>query len=427
MKAKMFLCAMVFVSLAGLAWARQEPSPRILAPDAVLRSKPFTIRVEGLKAATVYTLRGEYASRSGTIWRSEMRFAADAKGIIDLDTMAPISGSYTGVDPLGVFWSMENSRERSTDGLTFDNDDYSVLNIIVRDGDKQVAQHYTMLRDREIGVSTVELRGSVTGTYLSPTVQSRKPGVIVLGGSEGGTPRGYAALVASHGFPTLSLGYFGMDGLPNDLERIPVETIDRGVEWLARQPGVDPKRIVVLGMSKGAELALLAAARNLRIHGVIAVAPSSVVFEGISNGQRSLSSWTAVSNDVPFAPYVRSDEYTKSRRLIDLYDPTFDKAPPASVIEVEKIAGPILLISGKSDMLWPSARMADQMAKRLREKGFKYEVTNWQRDDVGHHVARVPLGPTADSVRLGGSARSIAIAQVDAWGQMISFLNKLAR
>jgi len=225
----------------------------------------------------------------------------------------------------------------------------------------------------------------------------------------------------------LALGYFGTENLPKDLERIPIETVDRAVEWLAKQQGVDSSRIVVLGRSKGAELALVAAANGPRIKGVIAIAPSSVIWEGISQSKESLSSWTVGGKDIPFAPYVKSEEYIKSRRLIDLYDPSFDKAPVESHIAVERIAGPILLIAGKNDLLWPSSRMADAIATRLAAKNFKYKVLNRQWDNVGHHVGSVPNRPTADSVRLGGTPQSISKAQFEAWREIIVFLNSLKR
>jgi len=160
---------------------------------------------------------------------------------------------------------------------------------------------------------------------------------------------------------------------------------------------------------------------------VIAIAPSSIVYVGIGSSKTAVSSWTFDGADLPFAPYVHNEAYAKSRRLIDLYDPTFDAAPPASRIAGERIAGPILLISGRADALWPSSRMADEIAQRLKNSGFKYEVTNLQFDDVGHHAGGIPLRPTADSVRLGGSARSISHAQIEAWRAIVSFLSKLSR
>ena len=417
---------LVYLPIA-IAISGQSAGPQIASPDALLRDQPVAITVTGLKPESSYTLRAEFASRAGTIWRSEAEFRADSKGEIDISKMAPLSGSYTGVDPTGLIWSLQNSKEKSPDGLTFDSDDQSVLNVMVREGDKTIAQKYIILRNRDIGVSTTEVRGEVTGTFFSSKLSGRVPAIISLGGSEGGFDRSYAALLASHGFPVLALGYFGTENLPKDLERIPIETVDRAVEWLAKQQGVDSSRIVVLGRSKGAELALVAAANGPRIKGVIAIAPSSVIWEGISQSKESLSSWTVGGKDIPFAPYVKSEEYIKSRRLIDLYDPSFDKAPVESHIAVERIAGPILLIAGKNDLLWPSSRMADAIATRLAAKNFKYKVLNRQWDNVGHHVGSVPNRPTADSVRLGGTPQSISKAQFEAWREIIVFLNSLKR
>jgi dienelactone hydrolase len=392
-----------------------------------LRDQQIEFSIVGLKPDSSYLLRAEFASRAGTIWRSETEFRTDGKGEIHTTKMAPVSGSYSDVDPAGIVWSMQNSKEKSNDGLTFDNDDYSVVNLMIRESEKTVAQKYIILRNRDIGVSTTEIRREIIGTFLSPKVSGRMPGVIFLGGSEGGVSRPNAALLASHGFPTLALGYFGMETLPKDLERIPVETVDRAVEWITKQPGVDPNRIVVMGGSKGAEFALVAASFNPKIKGVIAYAPSSVVWEAISQSKESNSSWTMGGKDVAFAPYVTSEEYKKSRRLIDLYDPSFAKAPVESQIAVEKINGPILLLSGKNDLLWPSATMADAIEARLAKHNFKYKVFNRQWENVGHHVAGVPNRPTADSVPLGGTAQTIAKAQFEAWREIIAFLTSLKR
>ncbi len=426
-KTLLLLFAAIFCSAIVTA---QSPTPRLMAPETVRHDEPFTVVLTGLTPNTSYTLRTEMYSQAGTIWRSESTFRSDVSGSVDLSKDAPVSGSYAGVDPIGPLWSMQNTKEKSDNASQFANFDQTPVVFQIREGDKVLAQRLVTLRNRAIGVLTVELRGEVTGTYLSPInirKGQRMPGVIVLPGSEGGVPRPNAALVASHGYPTLALAYFGFDKLPAELERIPVETVSRAVEWLAAQPGVDPNRIVLQGGSKGAELALLAGSLNKSIAGVIAISPSSVVYEGIGNSKTPVSSWTYKGGDIPFAPYVSNETYKKSRRLIDLYDPTFDAAPSTSQIAVENIAGPVLLISGKVDMLWPSARMANEIVTRLKRKTFPYKITNLQFDDVGHHAAGIPLRPTVDSVRLGGTARSIAHAQVDAWRAIAAFLSELRR
>ena len=47
------------------------------------------------------------------------------------------------------------------------------------------------------------------------------PGVLVLGGSEGGAPNDLAGLLAAEGFTCLALGYFAVPGRPRRLVEIP--------------------------------------------------------------------------------------------------------------------------------------------------------------------------------------------------------------
>ena len=406
------------------AVGQQVPSgARISAPTSVLHDEPVAVSVSGLNPGAPYSLRAEFVSRAGTVWRAEAQFRANEKGAIELESMAPVSGSYAGVDPIGLFWSMENTKERQTDSSLFENDDQSVVTITAREAEKIVAQHLLVLRKRQIGISSTEIRGDITGALFAPYKRERVPGVIVLGGSEGGIPRDRAALIASHGFAALALAYFATDDLPKELDRLPLEAVDRAVEWLRKQPIVDPNRIAIVGVSKGAELALLSASRNSRIRAVVVIAPSSVVFQSLNRAQTSTSSWTSGGTDVPFAPFVKSEAFDKSRRFVDLYTASLQAAPPQARIPVERISGPILLLSGKDDALWPSAKMADEIASRLAQNRFRHAVVNRSFDDVGHHVATLPMRPTADSVRLGGKPQALAKTHIQAWREIVSFLN----
>jgi len=173
----------------------------------------------------------------------------------------------------------------------------------------------------------------------------------------------------------------------------------------------------------GAELALLAASRNPSIRAVVAIAPSSVVYQSITGGKQVSSSWTAGGKELPYAPYVTSEEFKKSKRLIDLYVPTLAAAPDAAAIPVETINGPILLLAGKDDALWPSATMAAQIEARAKRMRFRYPIINQPADAAGHAVARLPNRPTADTVRLGGTAEGNAAAQRASWRAIVEFLD----
>ena len=58
--------------------------------------------------------------------------------------------------------------------------------------------------------------------------------------------------------------------------------------------------------------------------------------------------------------------------MYDLYLPLVKNPNPDAVIQVEKITGPILLISSKMDNMWPSEPAAEQIMKRLEDYDFPY-------------------------------------------------------
>ena len=88
-----------------MAIGQQVPSgPRIVAPTAALHDDSVAVSISGLNAGMLYSLRAEFVSGAGTVWRAEAQFRADEKGSIDLASMAPISGTYAGADALGLFW-----------------------------------------------------------------------------------------------------------------------------------------------------------------------------------------------------------------------------------------------------------------------------------------------------------------------------------
>jgi hypothetical protein len=60
--------------------------------------------------------------------------------------------------------------------------------------------------------------------------------------------------------------------------------------------------------------------------------------------------------------------------------------PEECMIKVEKINGPVLLISGAQDMVWPAAKMSLRIEERLRKNGFKHEFNNVIFKDGGHDL-----------------------------------------
>jgi pimeloyl-ACP methyl ester carboxylesterase len=239
-------------------------------------------------------------------------------------------------------------------------------------------------------VKVHELReDGLIGRLYEPATVSRHPAVLVLGGSEGGIPLRYAPLLASRGYVALALAYYYIDPLPKALSEIPLEYVDRGMSWLKHHRSVDPDRVGLIGISKGAELSLLLAAMHPRwFQAIVAISPSSVVWEAVIRNvtpdpsafvTRNRSSWSYGGQPLPFLHRILTSE-TRSQMekegaadAIEVYSPALDDALTLerARIRVEEIKAPVLLIASKADRVWPSARMAVQVQRDHQNPGVR--------------------------------------------------------
>lgn len=261
--------------------------------------------------------------------------------------------------------------------------------------------------------------------FIRPQGAGPFPAILILGGSEGGSRsvRSLAAPFAAQGYAVLALSYFRAEGLPAHLDQIPIETFDRGLAWLAAQPSVDARRIGIFGISKGAEAALLVASRHAEIRAVAAGSPSHVVWQGLSQDFARRSSWSAGGTPLAFLPYETSRGFTSIFKLYEDALPNLAQNAGAA-IPVERINGPILLISGRADALWPSTAMAEAMVTRLRARNFRHRVNHVSYPDAGHMAPAPPaIGPTRAELlpMLGGTVDGNDRARALAWPVTICF------
>jgi len=222
--------------------------------------------------------------------------------------------------------------------------------------------------------------------FFPQTGEDKNVAIILIGGSEGGLPNYYKIERFNKlGYPCLVVGYFGTKSTPDRLEMIPLDYFEEVINTFKSKPEVRGKKIVVYGGSKGGELALLLGSKFKQIQGVIAGVPSSVVFQGI--GGRRVSSWSYKGEQIPFVPYAPFD-YSKivNSQYVELYRRSLEQtdAVKKALINVENINGPILLITGKEDKMWPSSQMADMIIKRLDEKKFPFWYKHFAYQNAGH-------------------------------------------
>jgi dienelactone hydrolase len=409
-----------------------------VTPKTSLSDAALTVVVEN--AAPGSQVRVELTTTLfGNAFASHAFYRARADGTVGLNQDAPLSGSYGGVDAMGLFWSVEAAG--AFNDVPFDALAPQRVTFTATSGAATVSE--TIMRlPIALDVSRVEVRSDgLCGTAFLPAGSHRLPGLVVLGGSEGGIPIEMAALLASHGFATFALGYFNVGPLPKALANVPLEYVDRSVAWLKDHGNADPSRIGIIGGSKGAELALLSASKFANIRAAVAMKPSSVVFGGLFfDGPVTPSSWSYggaplpyVNGAVPAAVKAQIAADSAANRPV-AYSPQYlaniRNATNADVatIAVERINGPIMLVSGDDDQLWPSSYMAGVILQRLRTAKHPYADQWLHYVQAGHGIGSAfqpAMRSTGNQyLALGGTPAANAAASADAWPRIVSFLQK---
>ncbi|GCE23313.1 hypothetical protein KDK_71130 [Dictyobacter kobayashii] len=230
--------------------------------------------------------------------------------------------------------------------------------------------------------------------------------------------------------------------MPARLQEIPLEYFKKAINWLRTQPEVQPKKIAIIGLSKGAEAALLVAATYPEINAVIAYAPSALIHQGLgatNEDPRERSSWTYRGQQLPFLPYHPSAafvEYIQHQRQAQA-PVAFRRAYMESLqnqiyleqarIPVEKIRGPILIISGQEDLMWPSTLFGDMIEERLNNHYHPYPHQHISYADAGHKIGYPYLPTTIAHARgnaYGGTPEGNAYATEHAWQALLTFLKQ---
>lgn len=246
----------------------------------------------------------------------------------------------------------------------------------------------------------------VHGTMFSPPSEATRGAAVVIGGSSGGEPMHFAEALAEEGIAALSLAYFGHPGLPPQLSAIPLEYFRDATRTLGRSIHSANVPVVMVGISRGTEAALLSAVYfSEHIRGVVASLPSNLA---ICSWPPGGPAWVVNGSAIPYAS--RFGPYS---------------ADPRAQIPVERIRGPILLVSAGADQVWPSAAMARAIANRLESRGhaWGHKVLEYPEAShvVGQLVPELPPGILPPNLVDQPPDRA---ARADAWPKVVDFIRR---
>lgn len=423
--------------------------PRIdIVPDKALVDEQVTVRFSGLERNQAITLRARMRDGLERRWEAHATFKTDDHGVIDVSSQAPLSGSYDGVDPMGLFWSMTlNDAEKEPSRFARQGLTPLEVSFLAEVDGRRVASASLKRLHVAPGVTRTPVReNGLVGTFFEPPASAPRPGVIVMGGSGGGLNEDSAALLASHGYAAMALAYFNCEHLPANLYNIPLEYFATAIRWMQAQTGVIGDKLAVMGWSRGGELSLVLGATYPEIKVVVAYVPSAVVHGGIGSDASAKPKPAWIYRGEPL-PFLRRKETVEDFRKqfvgkpIPL-TPLFLKgledqaAVEEATIPVEKVNGPVLLISGQDDQMWPSSKFSEMVVERLAKHKHPYPYRHLAYAGAGHLI-KYPYVPTTvaharhpvrgEIYAFGGNPKDNAFANSDSWPQVLEFLGESLR
>lgn len=411
-----------------------------ISSEYSLLDEPIEIEIRKLSPSERIKLQMEVVDDLGKLWISWAEFAADSSGIVSLNRHAPIDGTYSGLDEMGLFWSLKNTTEPLS-AFKVEKDTVELCLKLMIDNQVITSQRlYRLKKSLDVKRISINENGLVGCLFLPPS-EEPLPVVITFTGSNGGLSENKSKLLASHGFAVFALGYFGVDGLPNQLEKIPMEYFERAFEWLKSRSDVDGTRIGLYGTSRGGELVLiLGSLFPNSMKAIVSAVPSSVYYAAVGSVANDIPAWTYKGKPLGIAPYKEKDlpeNYGKDPQYPIALTPNFLQSMQenpemyaSAAIPVENIKSPLMVISGGDDQMWPSSLYARQIHDRLAQYKSPIPFIHLDYPLAGHQIG-IPAMPHSGSTyyhpvtkewyAMGGTPQNDDRASRDSWKKIIEF------
>ena len=421
-----------------------------IRPLDALLDQPVAIAVTDVNPGSRVRVRLRAHSLNA---ESSAEFVANDRGVVDVAEHPAIAGDYEGIEPAGLFWSARFDAGSDVASMI------ATLSRLVPlaytatvsvDGRDDVSTHFTRQLLAANVVRTAVHDGRIRGTLFAVKGATNAPGVVVLGGSDGGNLYAFvAALLAAHGLAALALAYFAHDDLPKDLIELPIEYFAEAARWLGTRPEVGDARVGVLGFSRGGEAALIVGATFPDVAAVVALVASGMSGGGVGADFSAMgkSAWTLGGTPLPLLPppwdpvsmqeardAMASGKPFAARAGILRAITSAGARVDEVAIRVERTRGAILMMSGEDDQLWGSTELTAVAEERLTAAAFAYPFEHRRYPGAGHFGCLPPNLPATSTaarhaavpmpLEYGGNARDNAAAAADFWPRIVTFLHQ---
>uniref|UniRef100_A0A8C5D9K0 Acyl-coenzyme A thioesterase 2, mitochondrial-like n=2 Tax=Gouania willdenowi TaxID=441366 RepID=A0A8C5D9K0_GOUWI len=397
---------------------------RLLPSARCLFDEPVQVTVTGLRSRQLVSIRARSIDQKNITFCSSATYKADERGEIDLGRDPSLSGSYVGVEPMGLLWSMTADAVHKK-FLKTHSSIPQVVKFSVHEEGKGSRMLAETTNERLLigdGVTRVPVRYKhIRGALFVPLGPGPFPAVLDLYTFGADLSEKRPSLLASRGFVVLTVALH--NDMSKDINEIHLDYFEEAVEFLRQQDKVGSKGVGVMSLSKSADLAL-------SIASYLSGVEATVWINGCSANTAFPLYYknTQLHPPLLFDPKKLKPVESGAFNCKHCVDDTKAEKNKATLIPIEQAKGRFLFVASEDDQNWDSKAYMNQMVDRLRQhRKENFECLCYP--GAGHYL-EPPYGPYCKSsihslarkpVLWGGEARSHAAAEVHLWTKVQDF------
>ncbi|XP_056149375.1 acyl-coenzyme A thioesterase 1-like isoform X1 [Lampris incognitus] len=399
---------------------------RLLPSARCLYDDPIHVKVAGLKSRQLVVLKAQSIDDKGVLFNSSAVYRADGNGEIDLERDPSLRGSYTGVEPMGLLWSLRADTMHTKFHKSHAEKPHFVkFSVLEEEGLgtalAEITNERQLLAD---GVSRLYVKtGNIRGVLFTPPGEGPFPAVLDLYTFGGGLSERRACLLANRGFVVLTVALYGHDDLPKKVQELHLDYFEEAIEFLRNAPKVCGNRVGVISLSKSGDLALSIATYLSHV--------AATVWINGCNANVALPLYYRKRQILAALMFDISRIVTTESGALNIKDGINNPMAEENkdtLIPIEQAMGRFLFVAAADDLNWDSCAFVNQMVKRLKLHG-KDNFESIFYPASGHYL-EPPYGPYCPSsfhgvvgkpTLWGGEPRSHAAAEIHLWRKIQEF------